>query len=128
MRAFDGQTWTYCHLSYVEPSIVDGAQLKAGAPVGLVGHTGDATGPHLHLQLQPALDWPQREAWFQQFAGVAFSWQDPAPADWPAAATRTLEVFGGASATPQAEAPVFQVVPEAPAPSDGGVVLFTPAG
>ena len=54
MQTTDGQTWTYCHLSYLEPSVTQGAQLTAGDPVGLVGQTGDATGPHLHLQLQPA--------------------------------------------------------------------------
>jgi murein DD-endopeptidase MepM/ murein hydrolase activator NlpD len=80
LRAEDGQVWTYCHLSYLGPSVADGAQLAAGAQIGLVGHTGHATGPHLHLQLQPATSWPQRQAWFQAFAGRAFRWQDaPTP-------------------------------------------------
>jgi murein DD-endopeptidase MepM/ murein hydrolase activator NlpD len=123
MQATDGQVWTYCHLSYVEPSVVEGAELRAGDHVGLVGHTGDASGPHLHLQLQPATQWPQQEAWFQNFAGVAFTWRDPQPVDWPAT-TRTLSIFDG-PAQP-APSPVFQVVPEAVAPSNEGVVLFTP--
>jgi murein DD-endopeptidase MepM/ murein hydrolase activator NlpD len=72
----DGLTWTYCHLSYLEPAVVPGASLPAGQPVGLVGHTGHAEGPHLHLQLQPATGYPQDEAWFQSFAGTAFSWLD----------------------------------------------------
>src|SRR5712691_7501381 len=76
LRTFDGLVWTYCHLSYLEPSIADGTQLQGGDPVGLVGHTGDASGPHLHLQLQPPTEWPQQQPWFQSFAGVAFSWQD----------------------------------------------------
>ena len=81
----DGLTWTYCHLAYLEPAVADGAQLGAGAPVGLVGETGDAEGPHLHLQLQPATGYPQDESWFQAFAGSAFSWKidsqsNPAPA------------------------------------------------
>jgi murein DD-endopeptidase MepM/ murein hydrolase activator NlpD len=75
-QATDGQTWTYCHLSYLYPSVQPGAQLTAGDPVGLVGATGDATGPHLHLQLQPAASYPQDEAWFQSFAGTAFQWSD----------------------------------------------------
>jgi murein DD-endopeptidase MepM/ murein hydrolase activator NlpD len=80
MRAFDGQVWTYCHMAYREPAVQDGAALKAGAPVGLVGSSGHASGPHLHLQLQPATSYPQNEAWFQGFAGVAFRWQDaPTP-------------------------------------------------
>jgi murein DD-endopeptidase MepM/ murein hydrolase activator NlpD len=77
-QASDGQTWTYCHLSYLYPSVQPGAQLTAGDPVGLVGATGDATGPHLHLQLQPAASYPQDEAWFQSFAGTAFQWSDDA--------------------------------------------------
>ena len=76
MQSSDGQVWTYCHLSYLEPSVVQGAALKTGDPVGLVGATGDATGPHLHLQLQPATSYPQDQQWFQSLAGVAFSWQD----------------------------------------------------
>jgi murein DD-endopeptidase MepM/ murein hydrolase activator NlpD len=72
----DGLTWTYCHLSYLEPAVVPGAALAAGQPVGLVGHTGHADGPHLHLQLQPATGYPQDEPWFQSFAGTAFTWLD----------------------------------------------------
>ena len=76
----NGAVYVYCHLSYLEPSVVEGAALAAGAPVGLVGSTGNATGPHLHLQLSPPVAYPQEEPWFQSFAGVAFSWQDaPTP-------------------------------------------------
>jgi murein DD-endopeptidase MepM/ murein hydrolase activator NlpD len=81
METTDGQTWTYCHMSYMEPSVTQGAELAAGDPVGLVGQTGDATGPHLHLQLQPAATYPQDQDWFQGFAGTAFRWSDPGPAD-----------------------------------------------
>jgi murein DD-endopeptidase MepM/ murein hydrolase activator NlpD len=76
----DGRTWTYCHLSYLDPSVHLGAHLPAGAPMGLVGQTGDATGPHLHLQLDPSDSYPQDEPWFRAFAGIAFSWQNAAPA------------------------------------------------
>jgi membrane-bound lytic murein transglycosylase B len=79
MQTTDGQTWTYCHLSYLYPEVVQGAQLQAGAPVGLVGHTGHATGPHLHLQLQPAASYPQAQQWFQSYAGTAFQWSDGTP-------------------------------------------------
>jgi murein DD-endopeptidase MepM/ murein hydrolase activator NlpD len=78
VRAFDGQVWTYCHLAYRNPAVQQGASLRAGAPVGLVGSTGHATGPHLHLQLQPATAYPQNQAWFERFAGVAFRWADAA--------------------------------------------------
>jgi murein DD-endopeptidase MepM/ murein hydrolase activator NlpD len=112
IRTADGQSWTYCHLSYLDPVAQTGATLSAGAQVGLVGQTGDASGPHLHLQLNPSTTYPQNQAWFQQFAGVAFRWQD-APTPAPAPVT----------------GPVFAVVPsgQATAPSDG-VVKFTRVG
>ena len=76
-RTDDGQTWAYCHLSYKEPSVVTGTPLTAGALIGLVGSTGHSTGPHLHLGLIPSSNgYPQDEAWFQSFAGIAFRWQD----------------------------------------------------
>ena len=98
--------WTYCHLSVLDPAVVPGASLAAGQAVGLVGATGDATGPHLHLQLQPATGWPQQEAWFQSFAGQAFSWSDTAAPSEPV--ERTL-----AFAAPTASGPVFEVLPAA---------------
>jgi murein DD-endopeptidase MepM/ murein hydrolase activator NlpD len=81
IRTDDGRVWTYCHLSYLEPTAQPGASLAAGELVGLVGMTGDASGPHLHLQLQPATSYPQNEGWFEAFAGTAFSWQDAPPAE-----------------------------------------------
>jgi murein DD-endopeptidase MepM/ murein hydrolase activator NlpD len=103
MRAGDGRSWTYCHLSYLEPAVQRGALLSAGTPVGLVGSTGHSTGPHLHLQLQPAASYPQAEAWFQSFAGRAFAWQD--------------------AVTPLVTAPVFAIVEDEPAQAK--VVSFT---
>jgi murein DD-endopeptidase MepM/ murein hydrolase activator NlpD len=104
--ALDGREWTYCHMSYEDPTIGAGASVAAGQPVGLVGHTGHATGPHLHLQLQPATSYPQAEPWFEGFAGSAFTWQD-AP---------TMDPAG----------PVFEIVGrEAPAPADDSVITFS---
>jgi murein DD-endopeptidase MepM/ murein hydrolase activator NlpD len=117
LRAFDGQVWTYCHMSVLDANVVPGAQLTAGEPVGLVGATGDATGPHLHLQLHPATEWPQREAWFQSFAGRAYTWRD---AD-PLASGRALTFVPGPAA-----GPVFQVL--APQDPSSGVVYFSQAG
>ena len=93
MRTSDGLTWTYCHLAYREPSVEAGAALTAGEPVGLVGSTGNSTGPHLHLQLQPPTLYPQQQAWFQSFAGSAFRWEgDPPPLAAPAL-PRSRDVF-----------------------------------
>ena len=113
LQAFDGQVWTYCHLAVLDPAVQPGAALAAGEQVGLVGETGDATGPHLHLQLQPATAWPQEEAWFQGFAGTAFTWQDDVTTEQPA---RTLALVAAPTSRP-----VFRVVSS---PSNG-VVLFT---
>ncbi|MDX6485991.1 MAG: hypothetical protein QOF43_1144 [Gaiellaceae bacterium] len=126
-RAFDGQTWTYCHLSFVDPSVTAGALLVAGAPVGLVGMTGHASGPHLHLQLQPASAWPQQEPWFLGFAGTAFTWQDSAAdqGEWATVPTRTMAFVPAVQAETAIGAgsgPVFEVV--APV-ADAPVVLFS---
>ena len=60
------------------PGLEEGLLVSAGQWVGLVGSTGHSTGPHLHLGLRPAR-YPQEMPWFQEFAGIAFMWQD-APA------------------------------------------------
>jgi murein DD-endopeptidase MepM/ murein hydrolase activator NlpD len=94
IRTQDGLVWTYCHLAFLEPGVQDGVSLAAGTQVGLVGSTGHATGPHLHLQLQPATDFPQSQAWFQSFAGSAFQWQDaPTPLELPDATPIPSRVF-----------------------------------
>jgi murein DD-endopeptidase MepM/ murein hydrolase activator NlpD len=129
LQAFDGQVWTYCHLSVLDQSITPGTTLTAGQQIGLVGATGDATGPHLHLQLQPATAWPQSEAWFQAAAGTAFTWQDSPDvnSDLPQPAPQFAPVRGLATAAPAPApapahtGPVFAVVPT---PSNG-VVLFS---
>jgi hypothetical protein len=92
----------------------------AGEPVGLVGSTGDASGPHLHLQLQPATAWPQQEAWFQSFAGRAFSWSDGGTQP----VSRALAFV--AAAPQAASGPVFAVVPSADEAAP--VVYFSRSG
>ena len=110
----DGTEYTYCHLSFLEPAVRAGAPLSAGQPVGLVGQTGHATGPHLHLQRDPTTSYPQNEPWFKAFAGVAFTWQDaPTPSSHP---HPTQEHQGD---------PVFTVVDDGGDPFGAGVVTFT---
>jgi len=120
LRAFDGQVWTYCHMSVLGSNVAAGAHLSAGEQVGLVGATGDATGPHLHLQLQPATEWPQRQQWFESFAGQAFTWTDAGPAA-DAAPARGL-----AFVSAPAKTRVFEVVPSQD--STPPVVYFSRSG
>ena len=121
MTTTDGQTWTYCHLAYLQPTVKAGVYVTAGQLVGLVGATGDATGPHLHLQLQPPTRWPQDEQWFAGFAGTAFSWSDASTAD--SATSQEVPMIAGDSAT-AAVGPVFELAPAAPAAATP-VVFFT---
>jgi murein DD-endopeptidase MepM/ murein hydrolase activator NlpD len=105
IRTGDGRTWTYCHMSFLEPAVQPGAVVTAGAPVGLVGDTGHATGPHLHLQTGPELTYPQQEQWFQSFAGTAFAWQGEDGAQpYAVAPFSAVPVFA------VVEQPVFEVV------------------
>ena len=108
-----GALYVYCHLAYLEPSVVPGIALAAGAPVGLVGSTGNSTGPHLHLQFSPAVAYPQEEPWFESFAGRAFRWQD---APTPKVHARRTE--------PAKTGPVFRIV-QGPTMTVERVVTFT---
>jgi murein DD-endopeptidase MepM/ murein hydrolase activator NlpD len=106
LRSLDGLDWVYCHLSFRDPGLQAGALVTAGQWVGLVGSTGHSTGPHLHLALKPAR-YPQEMPWFQEFAGLAFTWQD----DTPEPEARTT--------------PIFSLVPDGQPDGDAGVVEFT---
>ncbi len=117
LRTSDGRSWTYCHLSFLEPTVQAGAALVAGAPVGLVGSTGHSTGPHLHLQTGPELTYPQNETWFQAFAGTAFSWQGGETQPYAVAPITAPTVFA------VVEQPVFEVVEADESPED--VVEFS---
>jgi murein DD-endopeptidase MepM/ murein hydrolase activator NlpD len=116
----DGQSWTYCHLSYLDNAVVAGARLPAGASIGLVGATGDATGPHLHLQLNPSDRYPQTEEWFRSLAGSAFRWQDAPTPIAPTAPTAFT-----AAAPVASSGALFTVVPEPVVQFRQDVVFFT---
>jgi len=47
-----GQGWTtlYAHLSVIEVAVGD--RLEGGEQIGRIGQTGNATGPHLHIEVR----------------------------------------------------------------------------
>ena len=119
LLAGDGRTWTYCHLSFLEPAVTPGAALSGGSPVGLVGSTGHSTGPHLHLQTGPELTYPQAEPWFAAFAGSAFTWQDGSETE-----PSPVPVLAAAPVFAVVQKPVFETVAQ-PADATNDVVEFS---
>ncbi|MEO7815035.1 MAG: M23 family metallopeptidase [Sphingomicrobium sp.] len=62
----DDKRWTYyyAHLNAYAQGLAEGQHVVRGAPIGLVGHTGNASadGPHLHFAInamQPGEKWYQ---------------------------------------------------------------------
>lgn len=71
----------YGHLASI--SVTKGQQVTAGTPIGVLGKTGRATGPHLHFDISRsnnALDWPGKDK-----ARVLQNYIDPT--EWYAEAT-----------------------------------------
>ncbi|WP_240309573.1 MULTISPECIES: M23 family metallopeptidase [Sphingomonas] len=67
VRSADNQwMYYYAHLSAYDSRLREGLQVRPGDPIGLVGHTGDASpdGPHLHFAINrmgPGERWWQGE-------------------------------------------------------------------
>ena len=53
VKGDSGDIWYYAHLSAYVPGLSDGMRVETGQRVGYVGHTGNASTPHLHLGWQP---------------------------------------------------------------------------
>lgn len=49
----DKTFWFYAHMQALAPGIAVGTTVRAGQLVGWVGQTGNAGGPHLHLEVHP---------------------------------------------------------------------------
>ena len=65
VRSDDGKwSYYYAHLSAYAPGLREGQRVLRGAPIGFVGHTGNANpaGPHLHFainRMSPGEKWWQ---------------------------------------------------------------------
>jgi len=63
VRSLDGRwMYYYAHLEAYAPTLKEGARIARGAPIGLVGHSGNASteGPHLHFainRMEPGDGW-----------------------------------------------------------------------
>ena len=79
IRGNDGNYYYYAHLQSISAALVKEKQVKAGEPLGTMGHTGDAltTPDHLHFGIElPNGDWinpyPFLEVWqsWQEERGI----------------------------------------------------------
>jgi murein DD-endopeptidase MepM/ murein hydrolase activator NlpD len=48
--AQSGWSTAYAHLAFID--VADGQFVEAGMPIGVVGSTGQASGPHLHYEVR----------------------------------------------------------------------------
>ena len=53
IRTDSGDTWYYAHLNSFVSGLIAGLRVEAGQRAGYVGHTGNASTPHLHIGWQP---------------------------------------------------------------------------
>jgi murein DD-endopeptidase MepM/ murein hydrolase activator NlpD len=51
LHAADGRDMFFAHCQANSFAVTQGAAVAAGAPLCRLGHTGDATGPHLHFEI-----------------------------------------------------------------------------
>ncbi|WP_255106107.1 MULTISPECIES: M23 family metallopeptidase [unclassified Synechococcus] len=47
-----GGGWSSLYAHLLEASVIPGDSVRAGQPLGLVGQSGNASGPHLHLEVR----------------------------------------------------------------------------
>lgn len=59
-RTSDGIVVLCAHLEQ-KPTVKVGEPIQAGQKLGVMGNTGNSTGPHLHIELQKAAQWRYAE-------------------------------------------------------------------
>lgn len=71
-------TTYYLHLA--RRDVVEGQIVTRGQKIGTVGHTGTATGPHLHFETWPEGRRTDPESYFSQTSRTRYTRQPPCPA------------------------------------------------
>ena len=56
LQRADGTYFFYAHLERFADGVAPGVQVAAGTLIGYVGSTGNAAGPHLHLEVHPKVE------------------------------------------------------------------------
>lgn len=120
LRHAEGWQTQYCHLREGSLAVQLGQKVDVGAPLGLIGQSGNADFPHLHLTLR------RDTGWVDPFAPDATTcggngpglWQPPLP----------LAPGGIASAGISAEIPGFDAIkaglPSAPLPAAAPAIVL----
>jgi murein DD-endopeptidase MepM/ murein hydrolase activator NlpD len=57
IRAADGTDYVFMHLQAGSTAVAKGQAVAMGQRIGLIGATGDASGPHLHFEVWPGGWW-----------------------------------------------------------------------
>lgn len=65
-----GRQWAYAHMSAY--NVVPGARVKPGQVIGAVGHSGVATGNHLHIGVKIKGEWANPVATIQRAFGAGW--------------------------------------------------------
>ncbi|MDT0344531.1 M23 family metallopeptidase [Streptomyces litchfieldiae] len=55
LKADNGRIYLYCHLNQLQ--VRAGQSVRAGQQIGLVGSTGQSSGPHLHFEMSKTGSW-----------------------------------------------------------------------
>ncbi|WP_395670875.1 M23 family metallopeptidase [Phenylobacterium sp.] len=72
----EGLRTLYAHLGQLDPRMVPGVPVRAGATIGQIGSSGTSTGAHLHFEIRDARDRPLNPS---LFLGQAFTVADDLP-------------------------------------------------
>lgn len=66
----NGEFSMIAHLQQGSLAVRPGGRVSQGQPIGVLGNSGDSTGPHVHYQLQAGPDWTAADALPSRFGNV----------------------------------------------------------